>query len=44
MPNGLRIEDLCDIILKAQSWLVLNLTVSMFVYIRFKEPLTRLTE
>ena len=33
MPNGLRIEHLGDIISKAQSWLVLNLPVFMFVYI-----------
>ena len=44
MPNGLRIEDLCDIILKAQSWLVLNLPVFMFVYIHFNAPPTRITD
>ena len=40
MLNGfnIRIEHLCDIILKAQSWLVLNLPVSMFVYIHFNVP------
>ena len=43
MPNGLRIEHLCDIIPKAQSWLVLNLLVFMFVYIHFNVPLTRIT-
>ena len=35
---GLRIEHLCDIIPKAQSWLVLNLPVFMFVYIHFNVP------
>ena len=44
MPNGLRIEHLCDIIPKAQSWLVLNLTVFMFVYIVFNVPPTRITD
>ena len=44
MPNGLRIEHLCDIIPKAQSWLVLNLPVLMFVYIHFNVPLTRMTD
>ena len=44
MPNGLRIEDLCDIILKAQSWLVLNLPVFMFVYIHLNAPPTRITD
>ena len=43
MPNGLRIEHLCDIISKAQSWLVLNLPVFMFVYIYFNVPSTRMT-
>ena len=38
VPNGLRIEHLCDIIPKAQSWLVLNLPVSIFVYIHFNIP------
>ena len=42
--RGLRIEDLCDIILKAQSWLVLNLPVFMFVYINFNAPPTRITD
>ena len=42
MPNGLRIEHLCDIILKAQSWLVLNLPVFMFAYIHFNVPPTRI--
>ena len=37
MPNGLRIEHLCDISPKAQSWLVLNLPV-------FNVPPTRITE
>ena len=44
MLNGLRIDDLCDIILKAQSWLVLNLPVFMFVYIHFNAHLTRITD
>ena len=44
MPNGLRIEHLCDIVPKAQSWLVLNLPVSMFVYIHFNVPPTRITD
>ena len=44
MPNGLRIEHLCDIIPKAQSWLVLNLPVSMFVYIHFNVPPTTITD
>ena len=35
---GLRIEHLSDIIPKAQSWLVLNLPVFMFVYIHFNVP------
>ena len=38
MSNGLRIEHLCDIIVNAQSWLVLNLPVFMFVYIHFNVP------
>ena len=38
VPNGLRIEDLGDIISKDQSWLVLNLPVFMFVYIHFMYP------
>ena len=42
MPNGLRIEHLCDLILKAQSWLVLNLPVFMFGYIYFNVPPTRI--
>ena len=41
VPNGLKIEHLCDIIPKAQSWLVLNLSVFMFVYIHFNVPPTR---
>ena len=44
MPNSLRIEHLDNIILKAQSWLVLNLSVFMFVYIHFNVPLTRITD
>ena len=37
MPNGVRTE-------KAQSWLVLNLPVFMFVYIHFNVPPTRITD
>ena len=44
MPNGLRLEHLCDIIPKAQSWLVLNLPLLMFVYIHFNVPPTRITD
>ena len=44
MPNGLKIEHLCDVIPKAQSWLVLNLQVFMFVYIHFIVPPTRITD
>ena len=36
--------NLCDIIPKAQIWLVLNLPVFMFVYIHFNVPSTRLTD
>ena len=39
MLNGLKIEHLCDIIPKAQIWLVLNLPVFMFVYSHFDVPL-----
>ena len=39
MPNGSRIEHLGDVISKAQSWLVLNLPVFMFVYIYFNEQI-----
>ena len=42
--NGLRIEHLGDIISKAQSWLILNLPVFMFVYIHFNVPPTRITD
>ena len=42
VPNGLRMEHLCDIIPKAQSWLVLNLPVFMFVYIHFNNGITYL--
>ena len=38
VPNGLRIEHLCDIFPKAQSWLVLNFPGFMFVYILFNVP------
>ena len=44
MPNGLRIEHLCNIIPKAESWQVLNLPVFMFVYIHFNLPPTRITD
>ena len=43
MPKGLRIEHFCDKIPKAQSWLVLNLLVFMFVYIHFIVPPTKIT-
>ena len=38
MPNGLRTEHLCDIIPKAQIWLVVNLPGFIFVYIHFNVP------
>ena len=44
VSNCLRIERLGDIISKAQSWLVLNLSVFMLVYIHFSVPLTRITD
>ena len=44
MPNGLRIEHLCDIIPKAESLLVLNFPVFMFVYIHFNIHPTRMTD
>ena len=44
MPNSLRIEYFCDIIPKAQSWLVLNLAVFMFAYIHFNVPPNRITD
>ena len=44
VPNGLRIEHLCDIIPKAQRWLVLNLPAFMFVYIHFNVPPIRITD
>ena len=44
MPNGLRIENLCDIIPNVQSWLVLKLPDFMFLYIHFNVPLTRITD
>ena len=44
MPKGLRIEHFYDKIPKAQSWLVLNLPVFMFVYIHFNVPPTRITD
>ena len=37
-------EHLCDIIPKAQIWLVLNLLVFMFVYIHFNVLPTRITD
>ena len=44
MPNGLRVENSCDMIPKAQLWLVLNLPVFMFAYIHFNVPLTKITD
>ena len=44
MPNGLRIEHLCDISLKVQIWLVLNLPVFMLFYIHFNVHPTRITD
>ena len=44
MPNGLRIEHLCHVIPKPESWLVLNFPVFMFVYIHFNVPPTRITD
>ena len=44
MPNGLRLEHIGGIISNAQSWLVLNLPVFMFVYIHFNVPPTRITD
>ena len=44
MPNGLRIEHFYDINPKAQSWLVLNLPVFMFVNIHFNVRPTRITD
>ena len=44
MPNGLRIEHFCDIIPKAQRWLVLNVPVFMFVYIHCNVPPTIIKE
>ena len=44
MPNGSRIEHLYDIVPKAQSWLVLSLSVSMFVCIHSNVPPTRITD
>ena len=44
MPYGSRIENLCHIIPKAQSLLVLNLPFVMFVYIHFNVPPTRITD
>ena len=42
MPNGLRTEHLGDITSKAQSWLLLNLPVFMFVYILFNVRPTKI--
>ena len=42
--NSLRIEHFCDIIPKAQSWLVLSLPVFMFVYIHVNVPPLRITD
>ena len=44
MPNGLGIGHLGDIISKAQSWVILNLPVFMFVYIHFNVPPTSITD
>ena len=44
MPNGLRVEHYCDMIPKAQIWLVLNLPVVMLVYIHFNVPPTKITD
>ena len=44
VQNGLRIEHLCDTIPKAQSWLVLNLSVFMVVYIHFNVHPARITD
>ena len=44
MPNSLRVEHLCDVIPKAQSWLVLNLPIFMFVYIHLNVPPTTITD
>ena len=44
MPDDLKIEYLCDIMPKAQSWLVVNLPVFMFVCIHFNVPPTRITD
>ena len=44
MPNGSRIEHLCDIIPKAQNLLVLHFPVFMFVYIHFNVPPARITD
>ena len=44
MPNGLRVEHSCDMIRKAQLWLVLNFPVFMFAYIHFNVPLTKITD
>ena len=44
MPNGLRVEHSCDMIPKAQVWLVLNLPVFMFAYIYFNVSPTKITD
>ena len=44
MPNGLRVEHSCDMIPKAQLWLVLNLPVFMFAHIHFNIPPTKITD
>ena len=44
MPNGLRVEHSCDMIPKAQIWLVLNLPVFMFVHIHFNVPPPKITD
>ena len=44
VPNGLRVEHSCDMIPKAQLWLVLNLPVFMFAYIHFNVLPTKITD
>ena len=44
MPSGLRVEHSCEMIPKAQIWLVLNLPVFMFVYIHFNVPPNKITD
>ena len=44
MPNGLRVDYSCDMIPKAQIWLVLNLPVFMFIHIHFNVPPTKIKD